>query len=98
MRPLLGSEATTYRALAARANYLAQDRPDVQYAAKEVCRGMASPTSGDMQKLRRLGRYLIGSPRVVWHFHWQIAPREVSAYSDSDWAGCAGHTAYERIV
>eukprot|EP00969_Alexandrium_andersonii_P096212 4248494-Alexandrium_andersonii.AAC.1 len=32
-------EATRYRALAARANYLAQDRPDVQYATKELRRG-----------------------------------------------------------
>ena len=33
-----------FRGIAARANYLAGDRPDVQYAAKEVCRAMAAPT------------------------------------------------------
>ena len=88
MRPLLAGEASNYRALAARANYLALDRPDVQFAAKEVCRGMARPNRGDMQLLRRLGRYLISSPRVVWHFQWQVSPTEVRAYSDSDWAGC----------
>ena len=34
---LLGdSEATRYRALAARANYLAADRPDMMYATKEM--------------------------------------------------------------
>ena len=38
----LGAEAATlYRGIAARANYLAIDRPDIQYAVKEVCRGMA---------------------------------------------------------
>jgi hypothetical protein len=35
---------TRFRALAARANYLAADRIDVLYAAKEVCRFMSKPT------------------------------------------------------
>ena len=30
-------EATRFRAVAARANYLALDRPDIQYATKEIC-------------------------------------------------------------
>eukprot|EP00972_Heterocapsa_arctica_P099699 14709904-Heterocapsa_arctica.AAC.1 len=38
---LQGEEATAYRAVAARANYLAMDRADIQYAAKEICRRMA---------------------------------------------------------
>ena len=32
-----------FRMIAARANYLAMDRPDIQYATKEICRGMATP-------------------------------------------------------
>ena len=62
----LGSrEAREFRGLAARANYLALDRIDIQYAVKEVCRGMAEPTKRDVRKLRRLGRYLKGRPRLV---------------------------------
>ena len=38
--------ATKYRALAARANYLAGDRTDLMYAVKEICRSMAIPTIG----------------------------------------------------
>ena len=34
------------RKLAARANYLAADRPDIMYAVKEICRWMAKPTVG----------------------------------------------------
>ena len=37
---LKGSEATGSRALVARANYLALDRADIQYATKEVCRSI----------------------------------------------------------
>ena len=44
---LLGQEATRFRAVAARSNYLAADRPDIQYAAKEVCRRMAKPVHSD---------------------------------------------------
>ena len=86
--PIAPKEAASFRALAARANYLAQDRADIQYAAKEVCRGMAQPTKGDVKKLRRLARYLIEVPRVVWSFRYQGNCDQVQAYSDSDWAGC----------
>ena len=37
-------QATTYRALAARVNYLSLDRPDISYASKELCRSYAQPT------------------------------------------------------
>ena len=36
--------ATLYRSVAARANYLAADRPEVQFAAEEACGWMAKPT------------------------------------------------------
>ncbi len=39
-----------YRACAARCNFLGLDRPDVQYAAKEVSRGMSKPTGDDMDR------------------------------------------------
>ena len=44
---LVGAEATRFRAVAARAKYLSGDRPDIQYAVKEVCRRMAKPVGGD---------------------------------------------------
>ena len=37
--PLGSSSATNFRAMAARANYLAQDRSDIQYAAKKYAAG-----------------------------------------------------------
>ena len=46
-----------YRELALRANYFVQDRCDIQFAIKDICRGMGSPTKFDVEKLRRLGRY-----------------------------------------
>ena len=75
-------EETHFRALAARANYLALDGMDLQYATKEVCRGMAAPTRGHVKKLRRLIRYLIEVPRVVTEYKFQGDVREIGQAAD----------------
>ena len=59
---------TQYRALAARLNFLALDRPDLQFTAKEVSKSMSNPISEDFVKLRRVARYLIGNGRMVQVF------------------------------
>ena len=81
-------DTTKYRAIVARANYLAADRPDIMYAVKEPCRGMAKPTTVMWHRLKRLGRSLVGSGRTVQKYEWQGHESEVTGYSDSDWAGC----------
>ena len=85
--PLGPSEATQYRALAARLNYLALDRPDIQYATKEIARNMATPTEGNWLLMKRMARYLKGCPRLVQMFRWQDPSFDLSTYTDSDWAG-----------
>ena len=64
-------QATEYRAIAARLNYLAADRPDIMYSVKEACRHMASPTVGAWRKVKRIGRYLKGRLRTVLKYPWQ---------------------------
>ena len=83
-------DATKFRALAARANYLAQDRFDLQYAAKEACRCMASPTVGGMKKIKRIARYVLQHPEAVWKYRREVGVDDavIDVYSDSDWAGC----------
>ena len=77
-----------YRAAAARSNFLGLDRPDIQYATKEISRKMSSPAKGDVRKLHRLARYLKAHPRLVFSFDHQVAPARLDVYSDSNWAGC----------
>ena len=60
------SEHTASRGLAATPNYLSQDRTDIQYAAKEICRGMATPKASSVAKSKHLARYISGHPRLVW--------------------------------
>ena len=78
---------TMFRGHAARANYLSADRPDVQVAAKEICRWMSAPTDLSQAALRRLVRYLSGRKRLVYKYPWQTAGT-IECYSDTDWAGC----------
>ena len=87
--PLLGDEqARLYRGVAARLNYIAPDRPDIGFAVKESARSMSAPRESDMRKIKKIGRYLRGVPRVVCRFPWQRLPSRLTTFTDSDWAGC----------
>ena len=46
------------------------------------------PRNWDWVALKRIVLYLLGKPRLVWKFMWQEGPKFVSAFSDSNWAGC----------
>ena len=83
-------DARAYRGVAARCNYLAQDKVDMQYASKEPSRRMAKPRLADWALLNRLGRYLLGALRLVQLFRRQALPKLVDMLADSDWAGCQG--------
>ena len=64
---------------------MSSDRSDVQYAAKEVCTKMASPTRGSW---KQAGRYLKGVEKVTWEMEaWQINEEvNVDVRVDSNWA------------
>ena len=84
---LTDQEKSKFRGVAARINYLAQDRADLQFAAKDRCRHMASPEVHDWEKATRIARYLKGKPRAIQHFAYgKIAP-QLDGFTDSDWAG-----------
>ena len=92
-------QATAFGALAARANYLALDRPDLAFAAKELCRAFARPTASGVVALKRLVRYLQGRKRLVYFYNFDPEPAhvveeeneelELVVYVDTDFAGCA---------
>ena len=83
------AEARRYMAIAARLNYLAPDRVDLGLSVKEAARNMSKPMIQDWEKLKRIGRYLVGRPRLISRFIWQPLQSIVTGYTDSDWAGCA---------
>ena len=88
-QPLIGqnlspAETTRYGALAATANFLAIDRGDIMYCAKELARHMAKPTTADWEKMVRLGRYLKNRPRVQLWYKFQETPCQLEMFSDTD--------------
>ena len=84
------AEIKTYRMLAARLNYMAQDHAWLQFPAKEVCRRMAKPRVRDFEKIKRIVRFLKGVGTVKLHYRWQEEEQaqRVTVFVDSDWAGC----------
>ena len=66
--PLDADATSGFRSEAARCNYLGLDRPDVAFAAKELCRRMSAPDKASRLALQRLVRYLRGSPRLVYSY------------------------------
>ena len=85
---LSGQDITRFRGVAARCNYLGFDRPDLLLSTKEVCREMSRPTTGSLRRLKRVGQYLRGKPRLIWNFSMQNHTDIIDIFSDSDWAGC----------
>ena len=74
--------------MVARANNLAQDRPDIQFPTKEVCKCMSKPTRRCWVKLKRIARYLFEHPRAITKFKKGGNLDVTKVYTDSDWAGC----------
>ena len=79
-------DATTFRALGAGANYLALDRPNISDATKELCKHFARPTADAVRALKRLVKYLVGKPRVVWKFSFQKPEDTITFYVNIDFA------------
>ncbi len=67
--------------------FVALERVDVQYAAKECSRGMSKPSKGDLVRIKRVVRYL----KTTAHFEQFLEPQMharnvVRGPVDSDWA------------
>ena len=63
---------TFYRPITARDNDVVADRPDMQFASKELRRWMAAPTESGLLGLKRLGRYFEGHRRLVYEYPFSV--------------------------
>ena len=68
--------------------FLALDRPDLQFVAKEISRAMSQPTINADETLKGVARYLVQAPRVLWRYPRQPMPSKVVALVDANWAAC----------
>ena len=60
-----------FRALAARANHMAVDVPNVQFPTKEVCHDRSKLSVIACKKIKRLARYMIGFDELNFEYNWQ---------------------------
>ena len=86
---MTSAEATQHRGLVALLNYIAQDRADLSFSAKELSQSMARPRECDRQGVKRAVRYLRRFPRCCLPYNWQSQPAKIEVYTDADWGGCA---------
>lgn len=82
--------STQFKSITMRASYLSHDRSDLQFAVKRLAQNIANPTSKDWQRLNRLGRYILGTRRIVYHYRWQSPNSVLTLNTDSDFAGDRG--------
>ena len=83
--PLADDPRAVYRSCVMRLAYLVLERPDLQFAGKELARCTSAPVVWDTQQLRRCMRYLALRPRVVQSFRVQsVGGLVVFSVSDSD--------------
>ena len=72
-------EASRFRGLVARVNYLILDRPDLQFAAKTASsQRMAQPKVCYWAKIKRIARYLVKASWAVQKFAWQEKPTQIT--------------------
>ena len=70
-----------------RLRHLLMYRPDVAFAVHEVSKTLASPRDADLRRLRRLGRYLLGTQKLGILIRKCIDPEHLDAFTDADWSG-----------
>ncbi len=66
-------------------------RPDISFAVNMACRSMSSPTPEDWMRVKRIFRYLVGTPSHGLHYRRSAVVDEgnplLVGFSDSDWGG-----------
>ncbi|GJY19842.1 hypothetical protein Tco_0392408 [Tanacetum coccineum] len=75
-----------YRSMIGSLMYLTASRPDIIYAVSACSRNQVTPTTSNLEAVKKIFKYLKGQPKLgLWY------PREspfvLEAYSDSDYAG-----------
>ena len=87
LKSLGEEEKHLYQRIVAKLNFLAHDRLDLKYATSCLASAVSSPSLGDMQAAKRVGRYLRKAP-VAWQgFPFRDSwPGELLCCTDADWA------------
>jgi hypothetical protein len=92
--PLSPEEHSKYRTAVGKLQWLTGIRPDLNYATKELARGLHCPNVGHKTQLKHLLRYIAGTAdtglmlRPTYTMSTEAKTVDLHVYCDSDWAGC----------
>ena len=85
--PKLGpAEHKQYRTIVGKLMFLANERPDIPYCVKDCARGVQSPSARDMQRAKRICRYLMGTREWTLKLEPDREIDTLQMMVDSDWA------------
>ena len=76
-RELEGADVKLVRTAAGRKQYIALDRPDIEYSAKTALQQMSKPTKLMQLRVVKVARYLKNNPRLIWKVPHQQQPRNI---------------------
>ncbi|XP_028965114.1 uncharacterized mitochondrial protein AtMg00810-like [Malus domestica] len=74
-----------YRSIVGALQYLTFTRPDIAFFVNQACQFMHNPMESHVIVVKRIIRYLKGTPDYGLHF--KPGPLSLLSYSDADWAG-----------
>nr|GEV68081.1 hypothetical protein [Tanacetum cinerariifolium] len=75
-----------YRSIVGSLMYLTASRPDIIFAVSACSRHQITPTTSNLEAVKKIFKYLKGQPKLgLWYPN--ESPLVLEAYSDSDYAG-----------
>nr|GFA14954.1 putative ribonuclease H-like domain-containing protein [Tanacetum cinerariifolium] len=75
-----------YRSMIGSLMYLTAFRPDIMFAVSACSRNQVTPTTSNLEVVKKIFKYLKGQPKLgLWYP--KESPLVLEAYSDSDYAG-----------
>jgi hypothetical protein len=79
-------DPSQFRSIAGALQYLTFTRPDIAYAVQQVCLHMHDPRESHLTAMKRILRYLRGTPD--YGLLRRSRSTDLVVYTDADWAGC----------
>jgi hypothetical protein len=86
LRPTV-EDASQFQSIAGALQYLTFTRPDIAYAVQQICLHMHDPRESHLTDMKRILRYLQGTPDYGLLLH-RSSSSDLVVYTDADWVSC----------
>jgi hypothetical protein len=83
----LVEDASQFQSIAGALQYLIFTRPDIAYTVQQICLHMHDPREPHLTAMKRIMRYLQGTPDYGLLPH-RSSSSDLVVYTDANWVGC----------